>query len=90
MQTYQAAKASVSEQFNSSNLYFKVPLLRKYEFQVNLKHGLSGKTAQPLVVKEPKPEQGNVLVHMSVLTVQEKKNHVRIYQNAPVCQQSIY
>ena len=57
---------------------------------MSLKNGLNGKTAQPLVVKETEPEQGTALVHMSVSAMQEKKNHVRIYQNAPVCQQSIY
>ena len=48
---------------------------------MSLKNGLNGKTAQPLVVKEPKPEQGNVLVHMSVLAVQLIWSVVLIIQN---------
>ena len=48
---------------------------------MSLKNGLNGKTAQPLVVKVPEPEQGNVLVHMSVLAVQLIWSVVLIIQN---------
>ena len=46
-----------------------------------MKNGLNGNTAQPLVAKEPEPEQGTVLVHMSVLAVQLSWSVVLIIQN---------
>ena len=47
---------------------------------MSLKNGLNGKTAQPLVVKEPEPEEGTVLVHMTVLVVQLSRSFVLTIQ----------
>ena len=48
---------------------------------MNLKSGLSGKTAQPLVVKEPEPEEGTVQVDLNVLAVQLSRSFVLTIQN---------